>query len=146
MKVVPLLLALPLLCCAPAFAQTAPAAKPVAASAANLPAWEQLSAAERDMLIGPLRERWNSDPAERPRMMERARRWQLMTPEERADAHRGMRRWDRMSPEQREHMRALFNEMRKLSPEERQALRAKWRAMTPAERDAWLKAHPAPQQ
>jgi predicted Fe-S protein YdhL (DUF1289 family) len=69
-----------------------------------------------------------------------------MTPEQRQRAHRGMKRWGHMSPEQREQTRALFGEMRKLTPEQRQELRAKWKAMTPAEREAWIKAHPAPQR
>ncbi len=37
--------------------------------------WEQLSQAQRDQLVAPLRERWNSEPARRQRMLEHARRW-----------------------------------------------------------------------
>jgi hypothetical protein len=137
--------ALSLLLCAPAFAQGTPDAKPTPAAAARAyPAWEQLSVAERDMLLAPVRERWNSNPEHRARMMEHAQRWQTLSPEQRKRMHRGMKRWGHMSPEQRAHARALFGEMRKLSPEQRQELRAKWKAMTPAERDAWIKAHPAP--
>ncbi|GAB3360989.1 DUF3106 domain-containing protein [Lysobacter tyrosinilyticus] len=134
-----------LLCSTPAFAQTAPAGKtaPAAAPARAYPAWEQLSVAEREMLLAPVRERWNSNPEARARMMEHAQRWQTMTPEERQRMHRGMGRWGHMSPEQRAHARALFGEMRKMTPEQRQELRAKWKSMTPAERDAWIKAHPA---
>ena len=149
MKLFTPVLALSLLCSAPAFAQLAPAAvaKQAASSPArSYPAWEQLSAAEREMLVAPVRERWNSNPEARARMMEHAQRWQTMTPEQRQRAHRGMRRWGHMSPEQREQTRALFGEMRKLTPEQRQELRAKWKAMTPAEREAWIKAHPAPQR
>lgn len=142
-------LALSLLCSAPAFAQNAPAAsaKPaMAAPTRSYPAWEQLSVAEREMLLAPVRERWNSNPDARARMMEHAQRWQTMTPEQRQRVHRGMKRWAHMSPEQREQTRALFGEMRKLTPEQRQELRAKWKAMTPAEREAWIKAHPSPQR
>jgi hypothetical protein len=141
-------LALSLLCGAPAFAQTAPAAPSKQATstpARSYPAWEQLSVAEREMLVAPVRERWNSNPAARARMMDHAQRWQTMTPEQRQRAHRGMKRWGHMSPEQRKQTRALFSEMRKLTPEQRQELRAKWKTMTPAEREAWIKAHPAPQ-
>lgn len=134
-----------LLCSAPVFAQTATGSHPAPAAAAHAyPAWEQLSVAEREMLLAPMRERWNSNPQARARMMEHAQRWQTMTPEQRQRAHRGMKRWGHMSPEQRAQTRALFGEMRKLTPEQRQELRAKWKAMTPAERDAWIKAHPAP--
>lgn len=142
-------LILALLCSAPAFAQTAPSTNAKAASSAatrSYPAWEQLSVAEREMLVAPVRERWNSNPQSRARIMEHAQRWQTMTPEQRRHAHRGMKRWGHMSPEQRKQTRALFGEMRKLTPEQRQELRAKWRTMTPAEREAWIKAHPAPQR
>jgi len=84
------ILLLALLCAAPAFAQRAtPDAHP---------AWEQLSAAERDLLTAPIRERWNSNPGERARMLEHAQRWQAMTPEQRKRAHHGMKRWSHMDP------------------------------------------------
>ena len=145
MKLLRHVLALSLLLSAPAFAQTAPASNPAPAPAArSYPAWEQLSVAERDMLLAPVRERWNSNPEKRARMMEHAQRWQTMTPDQRKRMHRGMKRWGHMSPEQRTQARALFGEMRKMSPEQRKELRAKWKSMTPAEREAWIKAHPAP--
>ena len=137
-------LVLSLLCSTPVFAQTAPSSQvaPVA-PARSFPAWEQLSVAEREMLVAPVRERWNSNPQARAKMMDHAQRWQTMTPEQRQKAHRGMKRWGHMTPEQRAQSRALFGEMRNMTPEQRQELRAKWKAMTPAEREAWIKAHPA---
>jgi hypothetical protein len=149
MKLFAPVLAFSLLCSAPAFAQnspTAPSKQATSTPSRSYPAWEQLSVAEREMLVAPVRERWNSNPEARARMMEHAQRWQTMTPEQRQRAHRGMKRWGHMSPEQREQTRALFGEMRKLTPEQRQELRAKWKAMTPAEREAWIKTHPAPQR
>lgn len=149
MKLFAPVLALSLLCSAPVFAQNAPAAPTKHATptpARSYPVWEQLSVAEREMLLAPVRERWNSNPEARARMMDHAQRWQTMTPEQRQRAHRGMKRWGHMSPEQREQTRALFGEMRKMTPEQRQELRAKWKAMTPAEREAWIKAHPAAQR
>lgn len=142
-------LVLSLLCTTSALAQTAPSdqGKPATAPAAatrTYPAWEQLSVAEREMLIAPVRERWNSNPQSRARLMDHAQRWQTMTPEQRRKAHHGMKRWGHMTPEQRTQSRALFGEMRNMTPEQRQELRAKWKAMTPAEREAWIKAHPAP--
>jgi hypothetical protein len=111
-----------------------------AAQTTTFPAWEALSPAQRDLLIAPLKEHWNSDPSARPRLMQRAERWQRMTPDERAKAHRGFDRWQSMDPEKREAMRALFQVMRNMTPEQRLALRQQWKAMTPAQRQAWVRA------
>jgi hypothetical protein len=135
MKAIRISLLLVLLCAAPAFAQQA--AQPV-----THPAWEQLSVAERELLTAPIRERWNSNPAQRARILEHARRWQAMSPEERRGAHRGMKRWARMDPEKREQTRALFGKMRGMTPEQRKAMRAQWKAMTPEQRKAWIEANP----
>lgn len=125
----------------------------------SLPAWEQLTPAQRDELIAPLRDRWNSHPDERARMAERARRWHAMPPEQRGRAHRGMDRWERMSPAKRAEMRvlfertrsmprqqrretfALYHAMRKMTPEQREALKQQWRTMTPEQRKAWVREH-----
>lgn len=115
-----------------------------AAPATPLPGWEQLSAAQREQLIAPIRERWNAEPAQRQQMLGRAERWQRMPPEQRVRAHRGMKRWEHMSPDQRAEARALFARMRSLDPAERQALQANWRAMTPTQKKTWLDANPAP--
>jgi len=143
----PLILAALLSCAWPALAAS-PVANAASSDAPAMPAWEQLSAAQRDVLIAPIRERWNGNPGERPRMYDHARRWQTMTPEQRKRAHRGMRRWSHMKPEQRDEARALFEQMRALPPQERDALRAQWRKMTPEQRRAWVDAHqpgdPAP--
>ena len=121
----------------PAFAAAPPSTSP-------LPAWDQLSAAQREQLMAPVRERWNAEPAQRQRMLERAQRWQQLTPDERTRAHRGMKRWEHMSSEQRIQARALYGHMRTLAPAEREAFRAKWKAMTPEQKKTWLQAHPAP--
>jgi hypothetical protein len=110
---------------------------------AQLPAWEQLGAADREALVAPLRDRWNANPEQRARMMQHARRWQSLTPEQRRHARHGMKRWAHMGPEKRARVRALFGEMRNMTPEQRKALRARWKAMTPEERAAWVEAHPA---
>lgn len=133
-----LLLAL-LIAAAPAFATD-----PVAPAQA-MPAWEQLTPAQREMLIAPVRERWNSaQPEDRTRMFDRAQRWQQMTPEQRQRARHGMQRWESMSPEQREQTRALFAKMRTLDEPQRKALKARWRTMSAEERRAWVQANPAP--
>lgn len=137
-----LALAVGALFAAPAFA--APPPPPAGASAANLPKWEQLSQAQREQLIAPMRDRWNNAPEERERMLEHARRWQQMSPDERQDARRGMKRWEHLNPEERGQMRALYGKMRGLDDNARRALMEKWRTMTPDQRRAWVQANPAP--
>lgn len=119
---------------APAFASDPPSA--------TLPAWEQLSAAQREQLIAPVRERWNAEPEQRARMLQHAQRWRQMTPEQRRGARHGMRRFEHLSTEQRAQMRALFERTRGLPPQQREALKQKWRQMTPEQRRAWAQAHP----
>ena len=124
-----------------------------------LPAWDQLSQAQRDTLVAPLRERWNRKTEARARMYRRAERWQSMTPEQRERAHRGMHRWERMDPARRAQMRALFESTRdmpraqrretmalframlEMSPAEREDLRQRWPRMTAEARQQWLREH-----
>ena len=119
---------------APAFAADLPAAA--------LPAWEQLSAAQREQLIAPVRERWNGEPAQRARMLQHAQRWQQLTPEQRRHARHGMKRWEHLNPAQRTQMRALYERMRSLDPEQRLALKQQWKQMTPEQQHAWVEANP----
>ncbi len=119
-----------------AFAQTAPAALPAE--------WDKLSPAQREMLVAPLKERWNANPEERARMLERARRWQAMPPAQRERARHGMSRWEHMPPKQRDEARALFHFMRGQPEAERKAFLAQWRQMTPQQKRDWLSTHPAP--
>lgn len=130
--VLPLLL----LCGSAAFAQSAPP-----------PAWDQLTPAQREQLVAPVRERWNGASAEeRGRMLEHARRWQSMTPAERAEARHGMHSWKQLPPDQREEARALYSKLRALPETEREALRARWKQMTPEQRRRWAAENPAPPQ
>ncbi|MCY7353595.1 MAG: DUF3106 domain-containing protein [Lysobacter sp.] len=108
---------------------------------AAMPAWEQLSQAQRDELTAPIRERWNGAPGERGQMLEHARRWKAMSPQQRTRAHRGMQRFERMNPEKREQARAMFETMRSLPEAERRALRERWQKMTPDERRKWIEAN-----
>jgi hypothetical protein len=112
------------------------------ADATPMPAWEQLTQAQRDALIAPVRARWNDNPEKRARMYEHARRWQDMSPEQRERAHRGMKRWRHMDPEQREQARALFQQMRGMSPEQRKELRDRWHKMTQEQRRQWVEHNP----
>jgi len=103
-----------------------------------LPDWDKLTPQQREALIAPVRERWNSDPADRPRMLEHAQRWKSMTPEQRQQARKGMRRFEGMNPRQREEARVLYDRMKDLPPEPRRKLREDWKAMTPEQRRAWV--------
>ena len=119
-----------------ALAQSAPAQP--------LPDWDKLTPQQRDALIAPVRERWNSDPDDRPRMLEHAQRWKSMTPEQRQQARKGMRRYEGMNPRQREEARVLFIRMKDLPPEQRKKLREDWKNMTPEQRRVWIQKN-APQ-
>lgn len=108
------------------------------------PEWDKLSPAQRETLIAPLRDRWNGNPAERARMLERAQRWQQMPPAQRDRARSGIERWEGMSPEQREQARAVFHAVRTMDKDARRAFMDQWQQMTPQQRADWAKAHPAP--
>lgn len=149
-----LLLSVLMLGWASGHAQTAPTASPQA-----LPAWDHLTPAQRDDLIAPLRERWNGDPDERARMLERAHRWKAMPPEQRHRARRGMHRWEGMDAAERAQMQALFERTRSMPkpqrreamalfkrmlpmpPAERERIKQLWPRMTPEQRKAWLREH-----
>ncbi|MCR6663038.1 MAG: DUF3106 domain-containing protein [Luteimonas sp.] len=134
MKTFPALLAVLLLAPVTGFAQQ---------SAQALPEWEQLTQQQREQLIAPVRERWNSSTQDkRHHMLDHAARWQSMTPAERERARHGERRWRDMPPERREQARALFEHMRTLPEAERKAMVERWKAMTPEQRKAWMDANP----
>lgn len=151
--------ALPLLLLAPAFAAQAQQANTPTPNAT----WEQLSEADRAVLLQPLRERWNNaDAAQRQRMYQHAARWRDMTPEQRAQARKGMGRFERLSPDQQAQMRALFDKtrgmdkqqrretfalfhaMRDMTPAQRTELRAQWAKMNPQQRETWVREHAPP--
>lgn len=113
-----------------------------AAPPTALPAWDQLSAAQHEVLIAPIRDRWDANPPARAHLFEHARRWQQLTPQQRARAHHGLGKWERMDPQQRQTMRALFHAMREMTPGQRRVLRERWRTMTAQQRRAWIAANP----
>jgi hypothetical protein len=47
------------------------------AIAQSMPAWEQLSPTQRDLLVAPIRERWDSNPDAL------RQQWRAMTPQQR---------------------------------------------------------------
>lgn len=128
-----------------AFALLAALASPAFAQApAALPAWDELTPAQRELLIAPIRERWNAEPAQRPRMLAHAERWKTLTPEQRRRARHGVHRWQQMDPEERARMRAVFAHLRTLPETERSAFMARWHAMSDEQKRSWAQAHPAP--
>lgn len=103
-------------------------------TATQYPDWDKLTPAQRDALIAPLRERWNSNPDERVRMVERAQRWKAMPRDQRDRARHGVQRWEHMSPGKRTEARALFHAMRGMDAEQRKAFLADWRQKSPQQR------------
>ena len=116
------------------------------AKADAMPAWDQLTPAQRELLIAPVRDRWNREPEKRERFMEYAKRWKAMPQPQRERARHGMQRWEGMTPEQREQARALFHAVRGLDKDARGEFMEKWRQMTPQQRTDWVKTHPAPER
>ena len=140
MRALPIL-ALALAMLLPCTAMASPP-QPAQDTTATRPAWDDLTAQQRETLIAPLRARWDDNPDQRDRMYEHAQRWQHMTPDQRKRAHRGMNRWKHMGPEQREQARALFGKMRGMSKEDRDALRSQWHDMTQEQRRQWVEQNP----
>lgn len=113
-----------------------------AAAQQQLPEWDQLTPAQRETLIAPLRDRWNASPERRQRSYDHARSWQQMTPEQREQARRGMHRFENMSPGQRRDAQALFDKMRGMDKDQRQQLREQWNKMSVEQRRQWVEANP----
>lgn len=116
------------------------------AKADAMPAWDQLTPAQRELLIAPVRDRWNREPEKRERFMAYAERWKAMPQPQRERARHGMQRWEGMTPEAREQARAVFHVVRGLDKHARGEFMEKWRQMTPQQRTDWVKTHPAPER
>lgn len=111
-------------------------------ASAPLPDWEHLSEAQRELLVEPLRQRWNDEPEQRARIYDHARRWQQMTPQQRERARDGARRFEHMSPEQRRRARQIFDHIRDLPADQRRQWMHDWQNMSPEQREDWLRSHP----
>ena len=122
----------------PAFAQNA-------GTQPALPAWDQLTPAQRELLIAPTRDRWNREPERRQQFLDFAQRWQSLPPDQRRNARRGMQRWESMTPQQRAEARAVYHATRSMGRDARRAFMDNWRTLTPQQRADWVKAHPAPE-
>ena len=115
-----------------------------AQAAPPLPEWDSLTPAQRELLLAPLRERWNANPEERARMLARAQHWQAMPAAQRERARHGMQRWEGMPPHKRAEARALFHAMRGMEAQQRREFMQAWRQKSPEARKAWLDANPSP--
>lgn len=117
----------------------APSARP-ATTAADAD-WEALPEADRAALVAPMRERWErASPAQRQRMLDRARFWASLSPEQKQLARTGVDRYRQARPEQRERLREAWQRLQAMPPEQREAARRTWEALTPRQRRAWLEA------
>lgn len=143
-------------CAVPGWAPQAAEPAPVRQAEAQRIAWSQLADAER-ALFAPLATQWDTlaprqqqrlrqlaqrwrdaGPVRRAAIEQRIARWARMDPQQRADVARRYADFQRMSPEQQDGVREAFRRFQSLPPEERATLRGRYRAMTPAERDAFV--------
>lgn len=115
------------------------------AFAQSLPAWDQLTQAQRDTLSASVKQRWDSNPDHRAKMLEHAQKWAAMTPDQRKAAMEGRKKFRDMSPERRDAMRAVFYKAQSYSDTaQRKEFLDSIRKMTPEQRAAWVRANPAP--
>ena len=115
------------------------------AFAQSMPAWDQLSAAQRDALTASVKERWNNNPEHRAKMMEHAQKWASMTPDQRKAAMQGRKKFRQMSPERRDAMRAVYYKAQSYTDDaQRKTFLESIKKMTPEQRAAWVKANPVP--
>lgn len=115
------------------------------AFAQAMPAWDQLSASQRDALTAQVESSWNkASPEQRARMMERANKWASMTPEQRAEARKGRAAFGKMSPEARDARRAVYYKVQSMDEAQRRTFLESFRKMTKEQRADWVKANPVP--
>ena len=110
-------IALWLLVAAPAFS---------AGPANKNPAWNELTAQQRQALA-PVQGEWDKFDAKRKQKWLRvAERYPKMSPREQARVQRRMSEWVNLTPEQRSAARSRFREFEQLSPERKATVRRKW--------------------
>jgi hypothetical protein len=104
----------------------------------RVPAWKQLSPAQRRDLAR-LADRWDTMPASRRvAILERWQRWQSIPPEQRETLRRGERNFQSMPAPLRAQMRRSLAAVAELPPAEQRRLRATWRSLSPELRREWL--------
>jgi hypothetical protein len=100
----------------------------VPAQAGEQPDWQQLSAAQRDVLA-PLGGDWNHlDDDRRRKWLELAQRFPSMTPHEQARMRARMSYWSSLTPEERVEARERYKRLQAMPPDQREALARKWEA------------------
>ncbi len=108
-----------------------------AQQAAPSPLWQQLSAAQRDVLA-PLGGDWNNlDDERRRKWLNLAARYPSMTPDEQARMRARMSYWASLSPKERVEARERYKRLQAMPPDQREALAKQWEAyeaLSPEER------------
>lgn len=105
-----------------------------AADAGRGPAWNSLSAVQKQALA-PLQRDWPTiDPAAKDKWLEVAARFDTMPAAEQHRVRVRMTEWTRLTPGERARARLQFQEMRQLPAEERAARWQAYQALTPEER------------
>ncbi len=103
--------------------------------------WDQLSEEDRQALTFPVREQWERSSPERRRLqLDRARLYKSLTPEQRKLAREGAERFRRINAGEQTKLREVFQQIQALPPEQRRQVQAQWKAMTPGQRQEWIKA------
>ena len=100
------------------------------------PAWNSLSASQREALA-PLAKDWDAlDANRKQKWLEISGRYPSMSPAKRERLQQRMGDWARMTPEQRTQARANFQQSKGLSAAERQAQWQAYQSLSPQERQA----------
>jgi Protein of unknown function (DUF3106) len=104
----------------PARPSAAAAPAPETAGKESRPFWQQLTAAQKEVL-SPLRSEWASiDASRKQTWLELAARMPAMSTEERTRVQQRMSEWVALSPRERGQVRIQFQEARRLAPGGRQ--------------------------
>jgi hypothetical protein len=105
-------------------AATAQAATPTKGPTA--PAWQQLTPAQRGVLL-PLAAEWNQMPAQqRNRLVGVANQYPKMKPKEQQRVRERLTDWAKLKPHERELARERYKKMKQLPPEKHKDVKRKW--------------------
>jgi len=90
------------------------------------PSWDELTAAQREILA-PIAGEWSGFDAKRKQKWLRvAKRYPKMTEREQQRLQQRMREWVNLTPEQRSAARSQYREFEQLPPERKATVRRKW--------------------
>lgn len=109
-------------------------ARPSLPTLANKPGWNELSAAQKQVLA-PFASQWRDLPVNEQRAWaDLARRFPQMDAQEQARVQRRIEEWAGLSPEQRKVARANYRMIQQTGTDNLQADWARYQAMTPEQR------------